>query len=239
MMHWHIVCDFDGTISRTDAIDNILERFADPSWEAIEQEWLDGHIGSRECLSRQLALVKATPAQLLAYFDTIDIDPDFPDFVDHVTSLGATIEVVSDGIEQGIARILSRNYVTLIPILANRLRQVDQTSWRIDFPYSSDACRAASGNCKCKSTPKGKRVLVIGDGQSDMCVASTADFVFAKDRLADHCERNGIPHKRFESFAELPALLALLPSSEAANATAFALDSAENSSQTQELFHHV
>ncbi len=94
--------------------------------------------------------------------------------------LGASIEVVSDGIEQGIARILSRNYVTLLPILANRLRQVDQNSWRIDFPYSSDACRAASGNCKCKSTPRNKRVLVIGDGKSDMRVASTADFVFAK-----------------------------------------------------------
>ncbi|WP_047288917.1 MULTISPECIES: HAD-IB family phosphatase [Pseudomonas] len=231
MMHWHIVCDFDGTISRADVIDNVLQRFADPSWEGIEQEWLDGHIGSRECLSRQLALVKASPAELLGYFDSVEIDPDFPDFVDHVIGLGASIEVVSDGIEQGIARILARNYVTLLPILANRLRQVDHNSWRIDFPYASDACRAASGNCKCKSTPRGKRVLVIGDGQSDMCVASTADFVFAKDRLADYCERNKIPHARFDSFAELPALLAKLPNS-AANATNFSLE-------TQELFHHV
>ena len=39
---------------------------------------------------------------------------------------------------------------------------MDQNRWRIDFPHSSDACRAASGNCKCKSTPSGKRVLVIG-----------------------------------------------------------------------------
>ncbi|MBV6752465.1 HAD-IB family phosphatase [Pseudomonas chlororaphis] len=234
MMHWHIVCDFDGTISRTDAIDNILERFADPSWESIEQEWLDGHIGSRECLSRQLALVKASPADLLAYFDTIDIDPDFPDFVDHVIGLGASIEVVSDGIEQGIARILSRNYVTLLPILANRLRQVDHNSWRIDFPYSSDACRAASGNCKCKSAPKGKRILVIGDGQSDMCVAGTADFVFAKGRLAEHCERNNIPYARFDSFAELPAMLALLPNDIAANAGNYSIDL-----EQQELFHHV
>ncbi|AXK53501.1 MtnX-like HAD-IB family phosphatase [Pseudomonas protegens] len=231
MMHWHIVCDFDGTISRADVIDNVLQRFADPSWEGIEQEWLDGHIGSRECLSRQLALVKASPAELLGYFDSVEIDPEFPDFVDHVIGLGASIEVVSDGIEQGIARILARHYVTLLPILANRLRQVDHNSWRIDFPYASDACRAASGNCKCKSTPRGKRVLVIGDGQSDMCVATTADFVFAKDRLADYCERNKIPHARFDSFAELPALLAKLPNN-AANATHFSLE-------TQELFHHV
>ncbi|AJO80359.1 MULTISPECIES: MtnX-like HAD-IB family phosphatase [Pseudomonas] len=239
MMHWHIVCDFDGTISRTDVIDNVLQRFADPSWEDIEQQWLDGHIGSRECLSRQLALVKASPAELLAYFDSVEIDPDFPDFVDHVIGLGASLEVVSDGIEQGIARILARHYVSLLPILANRLRQVDQNSWRIDFPYASDACRAASGNCKCKSTPKGKRVLVIGDGQSDMCVAASADFVFAKGRLAEYCQRHGIAHAAFDSFAELPALLALLPN-DAANAGVFAADAtSEHSVHTQELFHHV
>ncbi|QQZ40944.1 MtnX-like HAD-IB family phosphatase [Pseudomonas sp. SK3(2021)] len=239
MMHWHIVCDFDGTITRTDVIDNVLQRFADPSWEDIEQQWLDGHIGSRECLSRQLALVKASPAELLACFDSVEIDPDFPDFVDHVIGLGASLEVVSDGIEQGIARILARHYVSLLPILANRLRQVDQRSWRIDFPHASDACRAASGNCKCKSTPKGKRVLVIGDGQSDLCVAASADFVFAKGRLAEYCQGNAIPHATFDSFAELPALLALLPN-EAANAGAFALDNTtEHCVPTQELFHHV
>ncbi|RON43051.1 HAD-IB family phosphatase [Pseudomonas frederiksbergensis] len=232
MNDWHIVCDFDGTITRTDVIDSILQQFADPSWEAIENEWLQGDIGSRECLSRQLSLVKATPTELLAFFDTIEIDPDFPDFVDHVIGLGATLEVVSDGIEQGIARILARNYVTLLPILANRLRQLGHESWRIDFPYSSDACRAASGNCKCKSTPKGKRVLVIGDGQSDMCVAASADFVFAKDRLAEHCERNGIAYARFDNFAELQALLAKLPAASSANATSFNVES-------QELFHHV
>ena len=83
------------------------------------------------------------PTELLGFFDSIEIDPDFPDFVDHVIGLGASLEVVSDGIEQGIARILARNYVSLLPILANRLRQVDHDSWRIDFPHASDACRAA------------------------------------------------------------------------------------------------
>ena len=89
MIDWHIVCDFDGTITPTDVIDNVLQRFAGPEWETIEQQWLDGHIGSRECLSRQLALIKATPTELLAYFDSVEIDPDFPDFVDQVIGLGA------------------------------------------------------------------------------------------------------------------------------------------------------
>jgi 2-hydroxy-3-keto-5-methylthiopentenyl-1-phosphate phosphatase len=232
MMHWHIVCDFDGTITPTDVIDNVLERFADPAWVDIEDQWLNGQMGSRECLSRQIALVKAYPAQLLSYFDSVTIDPGFPAFVDHVLNLGATLDIVSDGLEQGIARILSRHQLPLLPIIANGLRQVDQNSWRIVFPHASDACRAASGNCKCRSSPTDRRVLVIGDGKSDMCVASTADFVFAKGRLADFCAQNGIPHARFDSFTELPAMLALLPDSlPAAIAPA--------SSEHQELFHHV
>jgi 2,3-diketo-5-methylthio-1-phosphopentane phosphatase len=232
MMHWHIVCDFDGTITPTDVIDNILERFADPRWADIEDEWLSGRIGSRECLSLQLSLVKAYPAQLLEYFDSVEIDPYFPAFVEQALSLGATMDIVSDGLEQGIARILSRHQLPLLPIIANGLRQVDQDRWRIVFPHASDACRAASGNCKCKSTPNNKRVLVIGDGKSDMCVAETADFVFAKGRLAEHCERNGIPFARFDSFAELPALLASLPHSLPSPNVRLPLEQ-------QELFHHV
>lgn len=233
MIDWHIVCDFDGTITPTDVIDNVLGRFAGPESDIIEQQWLDGHIGSRECLSQQLSLIKATPAELLAYFDTVVIDPAFPDFVDHAIDLGASIEVVSDGIEQGIARILARHDVTLLPIVANRLRQVDQESWRIDFPYSSDACRVAAGNCKCRSTPPGKRVLVIGDGKSDMCVASIADFVFAKGSLAAYCEAHNIPHARFDTFAEVPALLAKLPRGIASTSTSF------TAADNQERFHHV
>jgi 2-hydroxy-3-keto-5-methylthiopentenyl-1-phosphate phosphatase len=65
-----------------------------------------------------------------------------------------------------------------------------------------------------------------------MCVAGTADFVFAKDRLAEHCERSGIPYARFDSFADLPALLARLPHSDPAHAISLPLEQ-------QELFHHV
>ncbi len=79
-------------------------------------------------------------------------------------------------------------------------------------------------------------MLVIGDGQSDMCVAATADFVFAKGRLVEYCERNGIAHARFDRFAELPQLLARLPVARSANALSFNTDTL---SETQETLHHV
>src|SRR5690606_626969 len=64
-------------------------------------------------------------------------------------------------------------------------------------------------------------VLVIGDGKSDMCVSTTADFVFAKGSLAQYCQAHDIPHLRFDTLAELPALPAQLPQGIPANVANF------------------
>src|SRR5216684_5418246 len=66
--------DFDGTITRRDAVDAILETYADPKWLAFEAEWRSGRIGSRECLRAQMSLVRATRKQLEALLDEIEID---------------------------------------------------------------------------------------------------------------------------------------------------------------------
>ena len=79
---WIVICDFDGTISTVDATDRLLEVYADPEWLSIEQDWKDGEIGSRECLSRQVALLRADIAQIEALADTITIDPHFTSFAD-------------------------------------------------------------------------------------------------------------------------------------------------------------
>ena len=59
-----VFLDFDGTISRCDVVDAILEAYADPGWLQIEATWQAGGIGSRECLRAQMSLVRATRASL-------------------------------------------------------------------------------------------------------------------------------------------------------------------------------
>ncbi len=51
------VVDFDGTLSVRDTVDAMLEQFADPSWEDVEKEWLDGHITAVQCMQKQLRMV--------------------------------------------------------------------------------------------------------------------------------------------------------------------------------------
>ena len=75
-----VFSDFDGTISLVDVTDAILERFAEPAWRQVEEEWVRGAIGSEECLRRQMALVKATAKQFNALIDAVPLDPDFSRF---------------------------------------------------------------------------------------------------------------------------------------------------------------
>ena len=49
--------DFDGTITARDVTDAILDAYAEPGWLAVEEAWKAGHIGSRQCLTEQMALV--------------------------------------------------------------------------------------------------------------------------------------------------------------------------------------
>src|SRR5262245_12565255 len=59
----HVFVDFDGTIASLDTTDLLLERFAAPQWRQIEEDWKAGLIGSRECLVRQIDLVRATSVE--------------------------------------------------------------------------------------------------------------------------------------------------------------------------------
>ena len=53
------IIDFDGTLSVKDTIDDMLEHFADPSWEDVEKSWLNGDISAVECMTQQVRMVKA------------------------------------------------------------------------------------------------------------------------------------------------------------------------------------
>jgi 2,3-diketo-5-methylthio-1-phosphopentane phosphatase len=204
-----VFVDFDGTIAPLDTTDLLLERFADPAWHDIEEAWKAGDIGSRECLVRQIDLVRATPAQIDTFISGIDIDQAFPGFVNLCERLGHSISVVSDGLDRTVGAVLARHGLR-IPHYANRLEWRGADRWRLTFPHSRSDCQALSGNCKCQFADAQRRQLkiVVGDGRSDFCVAGRADLVLAKSSLLDHCRDADLPHFAFADFDEAADLIA-------------------------------
>src|SRR5262245_15908113 len=103
-----VFVDFDGTISVGDTTDLILERFADPSWLGVEADWVAGRIGSRECLARQIDLIRATPEALDAFARGSVIDPHFAGFAALCATHRLPLTVVSDGLDRVATAMLAR-----------------------------------------------------------------------------------------------------------------------------------
>ncbi len=209
---WNIFCDFDGTISRVDAIDALLQRFGLPGWQALEEDWRAGRIGSHECLSGQVALLDLDCNELDAFLADVAIDPAFSAFVAEVRRLGMPLQIVSDGLDHAIDNILDRHDLRGLPVSANRLWPVSARRWTLTSPWQASGC--SSGTCKCACIERGRNAvlpsLLIGDGASDFCAAGQVDFVFAKHRLIDYCRSHAIAHVPISGFDEAIALLPLL-----------------------------
>lgn len=204
---WSIICDFDGTITPFDVTDALLSKFAHPSWEEVEHEWLAGKITARVCMERQVELIDTAVSALDAWLDSVPITDGFREFVNLCKTRGLSLTVVSDGLDYAIRRVLSRNGVDDIPVIANRLR-CRGGSYRLEFPYGVEGC--ASGVCKCGvARALDGKILLIGDGRSDCCVAGMSSLVLARrgKELQRRCETEKYPCRVFDDFFDVAVLL--------------------------------
>ncbi|WP_043970332.1 MtnX-like HAD-IB family phosphatase [Acinetobacter sp. NBRC 110496] len=212
----HILCDFDGTISLKDTTDHLLETFARPGWQDIEDEWVAGKIGSKVCMQKQIALLDVSIDELYECLDHIEIDLGFLELVKITAQYKIPLTIVSDGLDLVIRHILKRYRLYHLPIIANHLAQLDERSWQLEFPNEKLSCISQSGTCKCsvaQQYPK-QHIILIGDGRSDFCLAAQADYVFAKKSLIQHCKDHHISHTTFENFEEIYHPLAKLLNSD-------------------------
>jgi 2-hydroxy-3-keto-5-methylthiopentenyl-1-phosphate phosphatase len=204
------IIDFDGTVAPTDTVDDLLEKFADPVWRQVEEQWVNGQINSQECMAAQLALVAADRPVLEEFFQSVAVDPAFPAFARYAATF-ADLAIVSDGLDYPIELALRTLDIPPIPVYANTLA-FRAGGLAISFPYSDATCAVQSGVCKCavsRAVDAGRELttVLIGDGRSDRCIARQARFVFAKGSLLTFCREENIRCMPFDSFADVLAVI--------------------------------
>ena len=200
-MKVRVLLDFDGTLTRNDTVDLLLERFALPQWRDIEREWESGTIGSRECLQRQSALLRATPAQLDDVIDDVSIDPAIHALVRRCHARAFDLMIVSDGYDRVIRRVLARAGLS-VPFVSNVLVPRGRNEWALLTPSALADCRVGAAHCKCARARTTGRVVLIGDGRSDFCVAHAADFILANGKLARYCAERRLAHVAVDDLGE-------------------------------------
>jgi 2-hydroxy-3-keto-5-methylthiopentenyl-1-phosphate phosphatase len=202
--------DYDGTISRLDVGDALLERFySDLELLAAKDADYDaGRIGSRELMQWDMAVLPDDPELLRTAAASLPQDETFAGFVTAVREAGAALEVVSDGlgfyVETNLARLDPE--LAWLPVATNENPVAGPGG--MAFPYGHPACFVC-GTCKrerVRAHQVGGRVVVfVGDGTSDRYAAHHADVVFAKGSLERWCREVGWPHRSWDRFSEIGA----------------------------------
>jgi len=187
---FEIYLDFDNTITEFDVLDGIIERFSvSDDWRRAEEAWAAGLIGSRECLERQLAQVRVSPAALKEYLRPIRVDPAFGPILELLRAREIEPVILSDSFAPIIAEILANNGIAGITTFANEM-SLDGDRPVVSFPYFGSICSRCA-NCKTshllkRNRPPGLKKIYVGDGQSDVCPAGFCEILFAKGSLLKH-----------------------------------------------------
>lgn len=204
-----VFLDFDGTITQHDSGVHLLNRTVGDRWRAVEDLWLSGAIGSRECLQRQWELIPNRDEQYLRRIvREVPLDPGFPALLQSLRTTGAGIVVLSDGYGFYAEEVCGRESLALVS------NHIDWQNWSVIFPAISASCDCPGcGTCKPAAIRAaqrdGRTTVLIGDGASDRLGAAVADRVFAAADLAAWCDSARIDYHPFASLVDV--MKALVP----------------------------
>ena len=206
--------DFDGTITRRDVVDVILETFADQRWLTFEADWRAGRIGSRDCLQAQMSVVKATRRQLDALLESIEVDEGLTDLLELTVAQKISAHIISDGFDYCINQIVSRalnGHAQLIKSVCASHLVLRTHPCRTEFPYFHQSCGHGCATCKPAVmrllNPTNVPTVFVGDGLSDRYAIESADLVFAKNDLAQYCRASSIAYAEYENLADVDRYL--------------------------------
>ncbi|MGE5370943.1 MAG: MtnX-like HAD-IB family phosphatase [Solirubrobacterales bacterium] len=201
--------DFDGTITMHDTCGVIVTTFCEPGWEAVNERWERGEIGTVDCARETFALMDTTPEAILTCVSRIPADPGFQRLIAQIRQRGDRVVIVSDGYRQIIDAILERESAADLERYSNELVLVDGR-FDIGTPHFNDDC-GVCGTCKTsivrRCSEPGVERIYIGDGLSDKCPVNEADRVFAKGKLLDYCRGKGIPCQAYGTLHDVAEAL--------------------------------
>jgi 2-hydroxy-3-keto-5-methylthiopentenyl-1-phosphate phosphatase len=212
-----VLLDYDGTVTAHECNDLVLQNLTGDAWRQPEAALQRGLIGHAECFSRQVAMVTVPREQYIAQaVAAAELAPGFDEFLRALHEAGARTAVVSAGFREAIETVWRRNALPPVEFFASELRG-DQPPYRLVLdPALGDCPVCGPGACKgvlARSLRRqGDLLAVFGDADSDLCMAREADVIFARGRLMQLCQREGLPYRPLADFrdalADLRAWLA-------------------------------
>jgi 2-hydroxy-3-keto-5-methylthiopentenyl-1-phosphate phosphatase len=213
---WAVVCDFDGTALLHDIADGLSKQYlGDAAWRTVNTRFERGEISFREFLHELFEPIAASPEDIRVFAHAhADFRPGFVRLLEVARDRGVPFILASGGLDIYIRPALELLPPELIADVELRANHAEHRvgGLAISFPYSEapESC-GTCGSCKGAIVRElqrdGYRVIAIGDGNADRCMARVADVLFARDRLLAWCTRHQVAHTPFETLDVVVDLL--------------------------------
>ncbi len=202
-----IFCDFDGTITRRDIGYSLFRHFSEGRIDPFVELWKNEELTTRECLTKEAAMIDATAEQIYSFLDQFELCRGFREFVNYCKACSADLTILSDGLDFYIEYVLKRYELSELPLLTNHGR-FENNRLVVSFPYDNRDCDRC-GSCKgerireYRADHPEKVVVFVGDGYSDACGAAEADLVLAKKDLEHYCIKHNIEFTKYDDFHDV------------------------------------
>ncbi len=213
-----ILCDFDDTTTEQNVATLLLERFGgngsgsetDGGWRDLRQQVADRRMALWQYQEIAFSRLSESRQELAGFAGAhARPRPGFVELAAYCAERGEGMAVVSHGLDFYVEAVLEAHG---LPHLPHYTVGTSVADGGIAYAYSftRPGCERW-GNCKCRVVEGyqalGHDVAYVGDGISDTCPASKADFVFALGRLLQYCRDEGIAHREFNDFHDVIAYL--------------------------------
>jgi 2-hydroxy-3-keto-5-methylthiopentenyl-1-phosphate phosphatase len=206
---WAVVCDFDGTATVDDIADALSIAFiGEGRWRAANDRFHRGEIPFVGLLHEIFGPIGATPEEVRDFsLRHARFRPGFERLLTTCRQGRHPFVIASGGLDIYIRPALELLPPALSEGLEVRANHAEHVSGGLALTFPWQHAPGACGRCgSCKGAivqelqGRGHRVIAVGDGNADRCMAGVADVLFARGRLLDWCRREGHACEEFETL---------------------------------------
>ncbi|HLR20397.1 MAG TPA: MtnX-like HAD-IB family phosphatase [Tissierellaceae bacterium] len=207
-----ILSDFDGTVTTFDTNIRLYEIYGNKEMIAKNREkYHRGEIDLRALYNENFSGLGITKEEYLDYMlREIKLQKGFKTFYNNLKKNNIPFQIVSGGFMTGIEPFLAKHNLEEITVHANRLifnnRNIKVEHYEDKhFPHLINKDDYVDFKLQVLRNYKKvyDKVIFLGDGTTDINVANSSDYLFAKDYLKEYCIENDIDYIDWEDFYDV------------------------------------
>ena len=204
------VSDFDGTLTEKDFYQMIIDDYLGEAGQTLYKEWREGLHDDKDFLDKIYSSINREEAEILEDILRIEWDESATQFIKQIRENGGEFIILSAGTSYYIDRLLKEKGLSVIKVCSNPgvykdkgiHLQLDKNS-----PYYSDKYGIDKAKVIEDLKKQYTHVYYAGDSAPDIPPCKIADIAFAKGKLQDLLNAEGINFIPVESYKDIALFL--------------------------------